>query len=196
MSERIQPQLPINFNGLAIIGESAGRQEIEQGYPFVGRSGGLLNTVLSEVGLVRSECLVTNVFLSRPENDKIDQFFRPVIEDDTEFIARYGLYRNRIVKDDNRLDMKRLDAELVAWQPKAIVLLGATALWRMTKTNGITASRGNWILTQLPNIGHLVGILPTWHPSAVLRDRSNKLAQFVEDFKQVRDVLTGLQDGV
>ncbi len=192
MSERIRSQLPINFNGLALCGECPGRVEIEMGGPFLGSSGELLNVVLAEVGIIRENCLVTNVFLSRPENNKIDRFFRHVTEDDTDFINRYGLYRNRIVKNDNRIDMDRLDVEIAAHQPKVIVLLGATALWRMTKANGITEARGKWILTQLPGVRHLVGMLPTFHPSAVLRDRTNKLPQFVSDFQQVHEILERL----
>lgn len=190
---RIRPQLPRVFNGLAIVGESPGKNEIEQGLPFVGKSGELLNTVLIEVGIQRVDCLVTNVFLSRPENDKIDRFFRPVIEDDTDFVNQYGLYRNRVVKTDNRIDIPRLNEELAAFQPKIILLLGATALWRVAKENGITDHRGEWILTTYPGIPHMVGILPTWHPSAVLRNRSTKLPQFVSDLKQVADVISGLE---
>lgn len=190
--DRIQHQRPRNFNGLVLIGESPGKDEIEQGVPFVGKAGQMLNTVLAEVGIQREDCMVTNVFFSRPEKDKIDKFFRPVIEEDSEFINQYGLYRNWVVKNDNRLDMPRLQGELVDYQPKLIVLLGATALWRMTKANGITKHRGEWILTLLPGIEHMVGILPTFHPSAVLRNRRDKLPLFVQDLKMVADVLSGL----
>lgn len=193
--DRIQHQSPRNFNGLVLIGESPGKDEIEQGFPFVGKSGKLLNTVLSEVGIERADCMITNVFLSRPEKDKIDKFFRPVAEEDTAFINQYGLYRNWVVKNDNRIDMDRLSNELIDYQPKLIVLLGATALWRMTKENGITKYRGEWILTLLPRISHMVGIMPTWHPSAVLRNQRDKLPEFVSDMKMVADVLAGLTNG-
>jgi uracil-DNA glycosylase len=190
--ERIQPQRPQKFNGLVLVGESPGKDEIEQGIPFVGRSGKLLDTVLAEVGITRDDCMITNVFLSRPEKDKIDKFFRPVAESDSDFINQYGLYRNWVVRDDNRIDMERLQAELIEYQPKLIVLLGATALWRLTKASGITGHRGEWILTLLPGISHMVGVLPTWHPSAVLRNRRDKLPEFVSDMKQVADVLAGI----
>jgi uracil-DNA glycosylase len=193
MVDRISPQIPKRFNGLALIGESPGKNEIEQGYPFVGKAGQLLNTVMTEVGIVREDCLITNVFMVRPEKDKIDTFFRPVVEDDTAFVNDHGLYRNRVVKTELREDLGHLDAELREFNPKLIVLLGATALWRVTKVNGITEARGEWILTILPGIEHMVGIMPTWHPSAVLRNRSEKLPQFVADMKQVSEVLQGLQ---
>lgn len=196
--ERISPQLPQDFCGLAIIGESPGRVEIEQGKPFVGRSGALLDTVLDQVGIDRSRCLVTNVFLSRPTKDKIDLFFRPRqidgdgASDDETFVARYGLYRSRVVCDEHRHDMERLETELAQHLPKIILTLGATALWRITGLNGITASRGEWAL--IHRFNHVLGVLPSWHPSAVLRDRTAKLPEFVTDIKLVKDVLDGLSN--
>lgn len=190
IADRIQPQLPVNFNGLAIIGEAPGKNEIEQGLPFVGKAGELLDMVLAETGIVREDCLISNVFLSRPDNNKIDHFFRLITESDGDFISQYGLYRNRVVKTENRDDMKRLDTELETFSPKVILLLGATALWRVLRQDGITAKRGEWSV--LHQYNHIVGVLPTWHPSAVLRNRNDKMPQFISDFKQVADVLRGL----
>lgn len=52
---------------LVVIGEAPGRHEDEGGEPFVGRSGRLLFALLEgEVGLVRSDCFVTNVVKCRP----------------------------------------------------------------------------------------------------------------------------------
>jgi uracil-DNA glycosylase len=187
MVDRISPQLPKTFNGLVVIGESPGKTELELGFPFVGKSGKLLDTVLDAVGIVREDCHVTNVFLSRPENDKIDKFFRPAIEGDSEFIEHYGLYRNRVVKTDHRFDLERLDQELESINPKIILMLGATALWRISRTNGITEHRGEWVFNEKG-----IAAIASWHPSAVLRDRNNKLPQFVADLKQVSDVLKSL----
>lgn len=166
---------------------------MEAGYPFVGRAGKLLDMVLVEIGIDRQRCLVTNIFLSRPEGNKIERFFRLVCEDDEPFINQYGLYRDRVVRDENRPDMERLDQELLTWQPRVILLLGATALWRINRVNGITAMRGKWTLGQLAGTEQLAGILPTWHPSAVARDRNRKLPEFVADIKSVKEVLDGLQ---
>lgn len=188
----IEPQRPVDFCGLAIIGEAPGADEITQGLPFVGKAGKFLNTVLADVGIDRSRCLVTNVFLERPENNKIDQFFRLVQEEDDAFIGQYGLLRDRVVRDQHRPEMARLDRELAEWQPRILLLLGATALWRITRQNGITQARGSWTLCQMNGIGHLVGIMPTWHPSAVARDRNRKTPEFVADLNQVKEVLDGI----
>jgi DNA polymerase len=193
MMVRISPQLPArDFCGLAIIGESPGEEEIEQGLPFVGRSGKLLDSVLTEVGIDRDRCLVTNVFLSRPPGNKIDAFFRTPTDADTSFIGRYGLYRNRVVRDENRVDMERLDDELRAHQPAVLLLLGATALWRINQVSGITAARGTWTLSQPYGGNRLVGIMPTWHPSAVLRNSNDKLSQFCSDIQAVKAILDGV----
>jgi uracil-DNA glycosylase len=193
-SIRIQPQRPIKpFCGLALIGESPGADEIAQGIPFVGKSGQLLNTVLEQVGIDREACLVTNVFLERPEGNKIDLFFRSANQDDADFITKYGYHRNRVVKDEYRLDMERLDAELIEYQPALILLLGATALWRINRESGITAARGNWSLSQPYGGNRLVGIMPTWHPSAVLRNANDKLEEFCADISQVADALHVLE---
>ncbi len=190
---RIEPQHPVkDFCGLAIIGEAAGEEEIEQGIPFVGRSGRLLNTVLTEVGIDREQCLVTNVFLTRPVGNKIDTFFRAPSDGDAEFIGRYGLHRNRVVCDENRLDMERLEGELKRHHPKVILLLGATALWRISQVSGITAARGTWTLAQPYGGDQLVGVMPTYHPSYVLR-KPDSLDTFCSDILRVKEVLDGLR---
>jgi DNA polymerase len=56
-----------------IIGEAPGRTEVEQGKPFVGKSGILLDQALMALGVDRSKCYVTNVvkFLPLDEHGKI-----------------------------------------------------------------------------------------------------------------------------
>lgn len=190
---RIPPQEPTgDFCGLAVIGEAPGADEMAQGVPFVGRSGKLVDTVFQEAGIERNRCLITNVFLTRPPGNKIDAFFRQSTDDDAGFISRYGLYRNRVVRDENRVDMSRLEDELKRYQPTVILILGATALWRVNQTSGITAARGTWTLTQPYGCDNLVGTMATWHPSAVLRNSNEKLDQFCADIKSVKDILDGL----
>ena len=54
---------PDKFNGLMIIGEGPGQQEVAQGRPFVGRSGKLLRELLKTIGLDLDECYITNATL-------------------------------------------------------------------------------------------------------------------------------------
>ena len=49
-----------------VVGEAPGRFEDEQGRPFVGRAGQLLDELLAEAGLARGEVFITNVVKARP----------------------------------------------------------------------------------------------------------------------------------
>ena len=69
MSETTNLKYPVVVPGVGpvpalgmIVGEAPGRTEIEQGIPFCGRSGALLDEVLQHVGSSRSEVYITNVF--------------------------------------------------------------------------------------------------------------------------------------
>lgn len=54
---------------LVIVGEGPGKREVAKGEPFIGLSGALLNEVLSEAEIARSDCHITNGTLCKPEND-------------------------------------------------------------------------------------------------------------------------------
>jgi uracil-DNA glycosylase family 4 len=56
-------------NGIAVVGEAPGFQESTYGVPFKGPSGQLLNQVLSHHGIDRSQTLLTNACLCRPEDN-------------------------------------------------------------------------------------------------------------------------------
>jgi uracil-DNA glycosylase family 4 len=53
-----------------VVGEAPGRHEDEQGRPFVGRAGKLLDELLAEAGLEREEVFITNVFKARPPGNR------------------------------------------------------------------------------------------------------------------------------
>jgi DNA polymerase len=53
-----------------VVGEAPGRREDEQGRPFVGRAGKLLDELLAAAGLVREEVFITNVFKARPPGNR------------------------------------------------------------------------------------------------------------------------------
>lgn len=60
------------FNkGVLIVGEAAGEQEAEAGYPFVGKSGHFLFNNLKRVGLNRDDFRIANVLSCRPPNNKL-----------------------------------------------------------------------------------------------------------------------------
>src|SRR6202044_1144631 len=58
---------------LMFIGEAPGASEDEQGVPFVGRAGKLLETLLGEIGLARSEVFIANTLKCRPPGNRDPQ---------------------------------------------------------------------------------------------------------------------------
>src|SRR4051812_23968387 len=58
---------------LMFVGEAPGKNEDEQGLPFVGRAGQLLNQLLEEIGLVRADTFVANVLKCRPPGNRDPQ---------------------------------------------------------------------------------------------------------------------------
>ena len=55
---------------LMFIGEAPGASEDEQGLPFVGRAGQLLNTLLGEIGLSRDDVFIANTLMCRPSGNR------------------------------------------------------------------------------------------------------------------------------
>ncbi len=55
---------------LMFVGEAPGASEDEQGVPFVGRAGKLLETLLVEIGLARSEVFIANTLMCRPPGNR------------------------------------------------------------------------------------------------------------------------------
>jgi uracil-DNA glycosylase family 4 len=57
----------VQRKAIMLIGEAWGEQEEREQQPFVGASGWILDGMLSQVGLVRKDCHITNVFNLRPK---------------------------------------------------------------------------------------------------------------------------------
>ena len=96
------------FNGLMIIGEGPGQQEVAEGRPFVGQSGKLLRALLSSVGVEMDDCYLTNATQCKPppKNDALHKLFPDAIPN----------------------CLSRLEAEIEAVRPRVIVTLGAASL--------------------------------------------------------------------
>lgn len=136
---------------IMFIGEGPGADEDEQGEPFVGRAGQLMNKAFEYIGIDRSEVYIANIVKCRPPNNRNPE------EDEAASCLDY--LRNQVI--------------LV--KPKIIVLLGSVALQNILGPEyKITASRGKWFVKKD------IKYFPTWHPSAVLRDE-NKKVDFIRD---------------
>ena len=135
---------------VAFIGEAPGRDEDEQGRPFIGRSGQLLRRTIREVGLSEDEVFIGNVLKCRPPGNRDPQ------NDEIEACRHF------------------LMAQLVLIQPKVVVTLGRYSMNLLISPSlKISQDHGKHILKD----GLLY--LPTFHPSAILRNFSSP-----EEFKK------------
>lgn len=139
------------------IGEGPGADEDEQGIPFVGKAGQLMNKAFEGVGIKRDEVYIANIVKCRPPQNRNPE------------------------KDEVDACREYLDAQIDLVNPKIIVLLGSVALKNyMGDEYGITASRGKWFEKE----GRKV--LPTFHPAALLRDEAKKI-NFWQDLKTIKN---------
>lgn len=138
---------------ILLVGEGPGAHEDEQGVPFVGRAGKLLDDMLAMIGLDRSKVYITNIVKCRPPENR-----DPLnVEQD----ACTGYLRRQIA----------------LMQPKIVVSLGRIAAmrlidpkFRITKDHGIWYDRDG------------MRMMAMYHPSALLRDPSRRPEAF-DDLK-------------
>ena len=144
------------------VGEGPGQREDEQGLPFVGRSGELLEQLLGEIGLGRADVYIGNVVKCRPPKNRDP---RP---DEIESCKGY------------------LRTQLQLIQPKVVVTLGNFASKLLLRTDtGITRLRG----TPYEWWGRF--LVPTYHPAAALRGRARVLDDMRQDFATVQAIIEG-----
>jgi uracil-DNA glycosylase len=173
-----RPEGPIPAR-IMLVGEAPGVDEERVGLPFQGASGQELNRMLSEAGLSRGECFVTNVARERPAGNDINQFFakskKERDENPTKFTQHLGRWCVPAVRDGCGL----LEREIDMVMPNVIVALGGTSLWALTGIKGITKWRGSMLVHHRTQSK----VIPTIHPAAVLREWSWR-ATVVHDLRR------------
>ncbi|MDP7701653.1 UdgX family uracil-DNA binding protein [Mycobacterium sp. TY815] len=161
---------------LMLVGEQPGDYEDQQGLPFVGPAGRLLAQALQDAEIDPALTYQTNAV----------KHFK---------FKRVG--QRRIHEKPGRIEVVAcrpwLIAEIESVKPQVVVCLGATAAQSLLgNTFRVTAHRGEW-LRPLLDVEPEPMLTATIHPSALLRDRSerrrDKYASFVED---LRAASTGL----
>ena len=147
---------------VVFVGEGPGKREDEEGLPFVGPSGKLLEQLLGEIGLTRDEVYIANVVKCRPPGNRDP---RP-----EEIDACKGYLRTQLTLVD----------------PAVVVTLGNFSSKLLLRTDvGITRLRGRayeWWGRYL---------VPTFHPAAALRGGERVLTELRHDFELVASVLDG-----
>lgn len=151
---------------IAIVGEAWGEQEALIGKPFQGYSGQELTRMLAEAGIARRECFLTNVLALRPLNNDLTYLCGKKADVGESYpfphLGKVGQY----LLPEYLGEVERLREELATVKPNLVIALGATACWALLQTNGIGALRGTVAEAALLP----VKVLPTYHPSAVLRN--------------------------
>jgi DNA polymerase len=150
---------------VVICGEAWGEQEALTKLPFQGKSGQELNRLLAEAGIDRKACFFTTVFNFRPPDNKIENCFTTKGEAGSGATREPPLKMGAYVKEQYLPELDRLQAQLEAIRPNLIIALGNTACWAILGTAKITALRGT---VRLSDSG--LKVLPTYHPSAILRN--------------------------
>lgn len=139
------------------IGEGPGEQEDIEGSAFVGRAGKLLDLALEALMFRPDQYYIANIVKCRPPGNRIPS------EDEAQACLPWLRFQVKYIR------------------PSIVVCLGSTAARHIIdKSFKITQGRGTWI--EKPGY---FSILPTYHPSAVLRDPGKKM-DFFQDLKQVR----------
>ena len=141
---------------ILLIGEGPGQHEDEQGIPFVGRGGQLLDDMLEMVHLDRTKVYIANIVKCRPPKNR-----DPLN-----------------VEQEACIGFLRRQAALL--RPKIIVCLGRIAAKAIIKDDfKITAEHGQWF-----ERGG-VQMTAIYHPAALLRDVSKRPETF-EDLKGIQ----------
>lgn len=155
---------------LMLIGEAPGFFEDQQGEPFVGKAGQLLDKIFESVGLSRQkDVYICNTIKCRPPDN------RDPLPQEKEACREY------------------LDAQLEILHPRIILLCGKVALKSFIDTDlGITKVRGQWF--DGPNGAKM---MPIFHPSYLLRNAQKTVGspkwlmwQDIQEIKRAYDALS------
>lgn len=137
-----------------IIGEAPGKDEDEQGVPFVGRSGKLLTQILTSLGIDRKDIFITNSVKCRPPQNR-----KPTP-------AEIKTYKDLLLIN-----------EIKIIKPKVICTLGSTSIEALLERPiKISEIHGTQLLFDS------IPVIPTYHPAYIMRTRK-KLPFFINDIQ-------------
>ena len=146
---------------IMLIGEAPGESEDQEGLPFVGRAGSLLDKMLASIELDRKSVYISNIINYRPPENR-----RPTEEE----MSRY-------------LPFIRKHIELI--NPKILVLLGSTAMNALIGNDVVISKvRGQWIEKEFGQCK--TSVIVTFHPAFLMRQPTQKKLAWI-DLKMIRD---------
>ena len=152
---------------IMLIGEAPGANEDQEGLPFVGRAGMLLDKMLTAINLDRKKVYISNIINYRPPENR-----RPTEEE----IKRYLPFITKHIEIIN---------------PKILVLLGSTAMNALIGSDVVISKmRGKWIKKKFGNCD--TSVIITFHPAFLMRQPAQKKLAWI-DLKMIRDKKTNLK---
>ncbi len=145
------------YADLMFIGEGPGADEDQQGLPFVGRAGQLLNNMILAMGLKREQVYIANIVKCRPPGNRVPE--RDECDTCSPFLMR----------------------QIGVISPKMIVALGATAAKNLLGVNDAMATLRGRVYDYSPPRTLMDGgrhfhckLVVTYHPAFLLRDPRQK----------------------
>ena len=146
---------------IMLVGEAPGANEDQEGLPFVGRAGMLLDKMLAAINLDRKKVYISNIVNYRPPENR-----KPTEEE----IRRYLPFITKHIEIIN---------------PKILVLLGSTAMNALIGNNVVISKmRGKWIEKKFGSCK--TSAIITFHPAFLMRQPAQKKMAWI-DLKMIRD---------
>ena len=146
---------------IMLVGEAPGSNEDQEGLPFVGRAGALLDKMLASINLNRKNVYISNIINYRPPENR-----RPIDEE----VNRYMPFIKKHIEIIN---------------PKILVLLGSTAMNTLIGNDiVISKARGKWIDKEFGSCK--TSVIITFHPAFLMRQPAQKKMAWI-DLKMIRD---------
>ena len=148
-----------------LIGEAPGASEDEQGIPFCGQSGKLLNNILLSLGIKREDVYITNSVFWRPPGNR-----RPT-----------PLELNKC--------RPFLEKHIQIINPKIILLVGSTALESVMQTyDSISKVRQKLFYYKNQFLKDKIKLMVIYHPSYLLRQPQKKKEMW-HDIQIIQDII-------
>jgi uracil-DNA glycosylase len=151
---------------LCFVGEAPGADEDDQGLPFVGRAGQLLDRMIAAMGLLpETDVYVCNIIKCRPPGNR------------------------RPEPAETAACLPYLHEQLAIMKPKVIVAMGNTAVSTLLGTTiGISKIRGQWKLYRGTTL-----VMPTYHPSYLLRPSPQQMEAKRQAWEDLQAVMRELR---
>jgi uracil-DNA glycosylase len=152
-----------NINAdIVFIGEAPGKNEDEQGLPFVGAAGKFLNEMLSTAGMQRSDVYITNIVKYRPPNNRDPE------------------------PDEKKAFWPYLLRQLAVIKPKIVVTLGRHSMEYFLPGQKISAIHGE--PKRITFGDDKLVVVPLYHPAAALYNGSMR-SVLIDDFSRIPKII-------